>query len=99
MPKVRNLTLVNSNPPQIQSNYNFVIYRYYKLGFNNGPPIMNFFINENKIIKISRINEKYSNMMQGNIGFSYYNNNFQSPDQNLVDDYNQFKDIVISTNH
>ena len=60
---------------------------------------MNFFINENKIIKISRINEKYSNMMQGNIGFSYYNNNFQSPDQNLVDDYNQFKDIVISTNH
>ncbi len=59
---------------------------------------MNFFIDENNIIKNLRINEKYSNMMQGNIGFSYYNNNFYSPDQNLVYDYNEFKDIVISTN-
>lgn len=42
MPKVTNLTLLNSNPRQIQSNYNFDIYRYYKLGFKNGPPIMNF---------------------------------------------------------
>jgi hypothetical protein len=99
MPKVRNLTLVNSNPPQIQSNYNFDKYRDYKLGFMNGPTIMKFFTDKENIIKNLIINDNYSNMMQGNIGFSYYNNNFQSPDQNLVDDYNQFKDIVISTNH
>lgn len=58
---------------------------------------MKFSIDENNILKNLTINEKYSNMLQGNVGYTYYNNNFYSSDQNLVNDYNKFKHLIIST--
>lgn len=98
MPKVTDLSLLNySNSRQIQSNYKFDKYRSYKIGFKNGSLIMKFSIDEKNRLKNLTINEKYSNMLQGNIGYTYYNNNFYSSDQNLVNDYNKFKDLIIST--
>ena len=98
MPKLTYLELYNSNPTYIISNYNFEIFRNYKLSFKNGPTIMKFKKNENDTIKNITINDKYSSMqLKGNVMFSYINNNFNSSDKKLVDDYNNYRDIVIST--
>jgi hypothetical protein len=98
MPKVTDLTLLNySNSRQIQSNYKFDKYRSYIIGFKNGPPIMDFSILENNILKKLKINEKYTNLLLDNVCYTYYNNNIHSSDQNLINDFNKYKDLIICT--